>query len=148
MARIWAATAAAHFDLAHVETYDGGTDVSAFHPHAIAAMRRAGFVIDEVEPGDNPRYSVSAGPGVPTLRAFSKRFDAHDNPRHDFAAIMTCSEADEACPLVLGATLRVALPHDDPKLADGTPDEQRHYDERAREIAREMLFLFARVRPR
>jgi arsenate reductase len=36
---------------------------------------------------------------------------------------MTCSEADKNCPIVLGALDRISLPYNDPKEADGTPEE-------------------------
>jgi DNA gyrase inhibitor GyrI len=58
---------------------------------------------------------------------------------------MTCSDADEACPFVPGTSLRVAIPYEDPKKADGTPDEELRYDERCRQIAREMLYMLSRV---
>jgi hypothetical protein len=60
---------------------------------------------------------------------------------------LTCSAADEACPRVPGATLRLAIPYDDPKVADGTPDEAATYDERCAQIAHEMLFAFPAQRP-
>jgi arsenate reductase len=47
---------------------------------------------------------------------------------------------------VAGATFRISLASDDPKLADGTPAEQARYDERCRQIAREMFYLFAQLR--
>jgi hypothetical protein len=59
---------------------------------------------------------------------------------------MTCTEADGACPLVHGAALRVSLPYDDPKAADGTREETARYDERARQIALEMTYLLGRSR--
>jgi hypothetical protein len=58
---------------------------------------------------------------------------------------MTCSDADAACPIVFGAAERISIPYDDPKAADGTPDEAAVYDERCRQIAREMLYVFSRV---
>jgi len=58
---------------------------------------------------------------------------------------MTCSDADEACPFVAGAELRVPIRYDDPKAADGTPAETSAYDERCLQIATEMLYLFSRV---
>jgi hypothetical protein len=76
---------------------------------------------------------------------FSKTFDMASNPSDNFVAIMNCNEADEACPFVRGATLRISLPYDDPKLADGTPEQANRYDERTRQIAREMFYLFSRV---
>jgi len=36
---------------------------------------------------------------------------------------------------------RFALPYDDPKQSDGTPTEVKTYDERCRQIAREMLYM-------
>jgi hypothetical protein len=56
---------------------------------------------------------------------------------------MTCSDADEACPVVVGAFARYAIPYKDPKQSDGSPAELTRYAERCRQIAREMLFLFS-----
>ena len=60
---------------------------------------------------------------------------------------MTCPEADKSCPVVSGAALRVAIHFEDPKVADGTPQEASKYDERCAQIAREMFYLFSQVRP-
>jgi len=59
---------------------------------------------------------------------------------------MTCSAADEGCPVVYGAAERIAIRYDDPKEFDDTPLEAQKYDERCRQIAREMHFSIARVR--
>jgi arsenate reductase len=56
---------------------------------------------------------------------------------------MTCTSADEACPHVPGAAVRVALPYVDPKASDGTPDEAAAYDRCCEQVAREMLYLTA-----
>jgi hypothetical protein len=69
----------------------------------------------------------------------------HGAPQQNFAAVMTCSHADASCPLVMGASVRVAIPYEDPKAADGTPEETALYDARSKQIATEMLFLFSRV---
>ncbi|MCK4776283.1 MAG: protein-tyrosine-phosphatase, partial [Candidatus Krumholzibacteria bacterium] len=63
----------------------------------------------------------------------------------DFCAVMTCSQADKNCPVVVGASMRVAIPYDDPKAFDGTDQEAANYDERCRQISREMLYLFSAV---
>ena len=146
MGQLWAATAALHYGIEGVETYSGGTEATAFNPRAVATLRRAGMRIDAPPGGaDNPRYTVSLSPGGPTLEAFSKTYSEPPNPTEDFAAIMTCNEADRACPFVKGAALRVALPYVDPKEADGTPQEAATYDERSAQIATEMFWLFSRV---
>jgi hypothetical protein len=56
---------------------------------------------------------------------------------------MTCSQADAACPTVAGISFRVAIPYEDPKAFDGTMQEAQKYDERCRQISREMLWAFS-----
>ena len=146
MAQIWAQIAAAHHGIEGVETFSGGTEATAFHPQAVAALQRAGLRIDRTTEGDNPVYEVRDRTGGPAMRAYSKVFDEDPNPVEDFCAVMTCSQADEDCPVIPGAALRVAVPYEDPKLSDGTGRETEVYDERCRQIARELLYLFSRVR--
>lgn len=144
LAELWAAVAAAHFGIDGVRTYSGGTEATAFNPRAVAAIERAGFHVDNPG-GENPHYRVSFDDAGPAIECFSKTYDDPSNPREDFVAIMTCAEADEACPVVHGATLRALIRYDDPKVADGTPQEASTYDQRCLQIATEMLYLFARV---
>jgi arsenate reductase len=77
---------------------------------------------------------------------FSKKFDDDFNPKTNFAAIMTCSEADENCPFVPGAEFRKSITYTDPKEADGTNREVEVYDERCRQIATEMFYMMNLVR--
>ena len=144
MGQLWAAAAAAHFGIDEVRVYSGGTEATAFNPRAVAAMRKAGFVIEN-SGGDNPRYQVTFDRGGRATECFSKRYDDPVNPTEDFVAVMTCSEADEACPVVFGASVRAPIRYDDPKVADGTPGETLAYDERCLQIATEMLYLFSRI---
>lgn len=144
MAELWAAAAAGHFGIDGVRTFSGGTEATAFNPRAVAAMQRAGFLVRNPG-GENPRYRVTFSDDAPLLECFSKTYDDPFNPDQGFAAIMTCSDADEACPVVLGAALRARLPYEDPKLADGTPEEVSRYDARCLQIATEMLYLFSRA---
>jgi arsenate reductase len=144
MGQVWAATAAAHHGIDGVRAYSGGTEVTAFNPRAVAALQRGGFAIENPG-GANPHYLVNFAEGGPTIDCFSKPYDDSTNPPEGFAAIMTCSEADEACPIILGAALRVPLRYEDPKVADGTSGEAAAYDERCLQIATEMLYLFSRV---
>jgi arsenate reductase len=60
---------------------------------------------------------------------------------------MTCTHADENCPLVAGADVRISLPYDDPKAFDNTPLEAAKYTERVHEIGREILYAFSLVNP-
>jgi hypothetical protein len=121
--QVWAAVAASYYRVPQVVSYSGGTEATAFNPRAVAALKRAGLAINAVAPGPNPRYSVSFDDTLSPLSCFSKRYDDAENPGQGFAAIMTCSEADAACPLVPGALLRISIPYEDPKRADDTPAE-------------------------
>jgi arsenate reductase (thioredoxin) len=149
-AQLWAQAAAAHYGIAGVETFSGGTQATAFNPRAVAALRRAGFELAEPAANSqaapqNPRYLVRYQAAAPPLACFSKVYSEDGNPTSDFCAVMTCTDADQACPLVTGAAHRIRLPYDDPKIADDTPQESLTYDARCRQIAREMLFVFQQV---
>ena len=143
--QVWASAAAAYYGVDGVEAYSGGTETSAFNPRAMAALERAGFQLASPG-GDNPHVMVTYANGRPPLEAFSKKYDDPFNPKKGFAAVMTCSVADKACPIVAGASLRVGIPYDDPKAADGTPEESAVYDQRSRQIGTEMMYLFSRVK--
>jgi protein-tyrosine-phosphatase len=138
--QLWLSAAAAYYGLAGVHAFSGGTEATAFNLSAVAAMRRAGFIILGSESELNPRYVAKLGEGLPETTLFSKRYDDPANPQQGFAAIMVCSDADEACPFIPGADRRFAIRYDDPKAADGTAAEAATYDERCRQIGREMLY--------
>lgn len=138
--QLWLAAAANYYGMNNLTTYSGGTEATAFNPRAVAAMRRAGFYISGDETEKNPRYTATLGEGIEEITLFSKKYDDPANPQQGFAAIMVCSDADEACPFIPGADKRFAIRYDDPKASDGTPAEAATYDERCRQIGREMLF--------
>ncbi len=147
LCQVWAAVAAAVCGVPHVRTYSGGTEATAFNPRAVAAVRRAGFQL-QVDSGsgngENPLYLVQFSQQAAPVRCFSKVYDAPENPRQDFIAVMTCGEADENCPVIFGAK-RIALLYDDPKIADDTSEESAKYDERSDQIAAELLWVFREV---
>jgi len=144
ISQIWAAAAAVYFGLENIYTFSGGTEATAFNPRAVAAMQRAGFQIENPG-GENPHYRVAFAEKAENLECFSKTYDDPFNPQSDFAAIMTCSQADENCPFIPGAAFRLSLPYDDPKAADDTPEETDVYDERVRQIGRELFFAMQKA---
>ncbi len=144
LAQVWAQTAAAFHGHAPVKTYSGGTEATACNPRTIAALERAGFQISATAgpTEDNPLYQIRFSPQAEPIGAFSKIYDQGGNPTDGYAAILTCSDADENCPVVRGAAIRISLPFRDPKEADGTDRESETYDTRSRQIAQEMCYLF------
>ena len=144
--QIWAQALAAYHGLEGVKAFSAGTEVTAFNDRAVKALQRAGFTIAKSKDPVNPVYSVYFADDAEPIKAFSKLMNDAANPQSNFCAVMNCSQADQHCPFVQGAALRVSTPYDDPKGFDGTPQETAKYDERCRQIAREMAYLFSHVR--
>ncbi len=145
LGQVWAATAATWLGIENITTHSGGTEATACNPRTIAALERAGFHASKSE-GTNPRYAVSCSDGITPLLCFSKKYNDQTNPASDFAAIMTCSHADKNCPIIPGASARISIPYEDPKVSDNTPDEAKTYDERSFQIATEMVFVMKEVK--
>ncbi|EDP96903.1 hypothetical protein U8527_01155 [Kordia algicida OT-1] len=145
LGQLWLALAADYYKLPTIETFSGGTEATLFHPNAIAAVKRVGFEVSIEAQAKNPIYNIQWKANQEPYQAFSKRFEEAPNPTQEFAAIMVCTEADEGCPFVSGTDFRIALPFEDPKAFDGTPQEEEKYDERCRQIGTEMLYVMSKV---
>ena len=143
--QIWAKVAAAYYGFTDVETYSGGTEATAFNPHAITAMKTIGFNVINEDGKPNAVYSVQVGDTKTVIKCFSKKYNDKANPKQGFCAVMTCTEADGACPLIEGAEVRVSTPYNDPKVFDGTPQQDAMYLERSRQIATECLYVFSQI---
>jgi len=142
MSQIWAQTAAEYFGIQNVFCYSGGTEATAFNPRAVKAVEKVGFRIEKKNGTVNPVYLVYYSDSKEPLKCFSKIYSDKFNPQKDFAAIMTCSDADANCPVVLGAEARFPINYNDPKEYDGTELETIKYNERFEEIRKEMVFVF------
>lgn len=143
--QIWAAVAADFYYVQNVHTYSGGTEATAFHPNAIESLRRSGLIVQKNSEESNAKYEVSYSSERSPLICFSKVYDDPTNPQSHFAAIMTCSDAEENCPFIPGVELRIGTTYDDPKVSDNTSRQDQTYDERCRQIAREMCYVFSLV---
>ena len=141
--QIWAQTAADYFGVP-VACISGGVEVTAFNERAVASTERSGFEVEQ-RSGPNPVYVVRHSPGGDGVCAFSKVFDDPANAGGPFAAVMTCAHADEHCPLIPDAEVRLPVRYEDPKAFDGTLEEADRYDERSDQIASEMLYVFSQI---
>ncbi|TRO65250.1 low molecular weight phosphatase family protein [Christiangramia sabulilitoris] len=144
LAQVWAQAISDHFGIKTV-CFSGGTEETAFFSSAIDALRRAGFKID-ANNDTNPEIKVSYSEESNPLICYSKVFDSPVNPSDGFAALMTCSHADENCPFIQGAEIRIPLDYEDPKKFDGTPEAAGKYTERSDQIASEMIYVFENIR--
>ncbi|NMM49891.1 arsenate reductase/protein-tyrosine-phosphatase family protein [Marinigracilibium pacificum] len=148
LAQVWASVAAADRGMAdRIPAFSGGTEVTAFYPAAVNTLKDIGFEIDHIPEGDEEPeiYQVYYDKNEQPLICFSKVYDDEANPKEEFAAIMTCSSADNDCPFIPGTTCRIPLRYEDPKISDGTNNQKQVYAERSDQIALEMVYLFSNV---
>ena len=146
LSQIWAQTMAFHFGIKNVFCYSGGTEATAMFPKVGETLQNQGFQIEKLSEEKNPVYAVKFDENEHSLICFSKVFDATFNPQSHFAAIMTCSQADEGCPFIAGAEKRLPIRYDDPKAYDGTEFMDAKYAERSLEIASEMHYVFSQIK--
>lgn len=144
LSQIWAQTAADYFGV-KANCCSGGVEVTAFNERAVESLRRTGFKITR-KGDDNPVYFIFHSLEGEPISAFSKLFDDPINKAEKFAAVMTCSHADENCPFIPGTEKRIPVRYDDPKEYDDTPEEADKYDERSLQIAAEMFYTFSKIK--
>tara|TARA_R110002073_G_scaffold279026_1_gene442779 strand:- start:11962 stop:12594 length:633 start_codon:yes stop_codon:yes gene_type:complete len=146
LSQIWAQCLAAYFKIPNVVCYSGGTEATALYPLVVNTLAKSGFEITVLSEGSNPIYAINYSENEHPIIGFSKLFDARFNPKASFAAVMTCSHADENCPFIPGAEKRIPLTYDDPKEFDHTPLQSEKYEERSLQIARELNYVFSNIK--
>ncbi|MEI6263893.1 MAG: protein-tyrosine-phosphatase [Sphingobacteriia bacterium] len=144
-AQVWAQTAAAYYGISNVYCYSGGTETTAFNSNAVKALQKVGFEIKQLSEGSNPHYEIKFAADGPAINAYSKKYGDAPNPSKDYGAVLTCSQADASCPIVFGADGRFKVPYEDPKLSDGTNQQEKVYQERSMQIASEMMYVFSLI---
>ena len=146
LSQVWAQTLAHHFGVRNLSCYSGGTEATALFPMVATTLANTGFEVQMLSEGKNPVYAIKFAENEHPVICFSKTMDDAFNPTSDFAAIMTCSQADEGCPFVPGAEKRIPITYDDPKAFDNTPQQAEKYSERSKQIATEMCYIFSKIK--
>ncbi|MEL0645498.1 protein-tyrosine-phosphatase [Olleya sp. Ti.3.14] len=146
LSQIWAQTIASYFAIKNVFCYSGGTEATAVYPMVIKTLNQSGFKINALSNDKNPIYSIKYSNNEHPIIGFSKTLDDNFNPQSQFAAIMTCSQADGGCPFIAGAEQRIPITFEDPKAFDNTPQQEEKYNERSLQIATEMFFVFSQIK--
>lgn len=141
--QVWSQVASDYYRIP-AQSYSGGVEETAVNERAVASLERFGFKVTK-NGEDNPKYQVQWNVNSEPLVLFSKMYDDSINPSSDFAAIMTCSHADENCPFVAGCEKRIPIRYEDPKNFDDTPLESALYDYRSFEIATELFYIFSKI---
>lgn len=143
MTEVWAQMAAQYFQIpAHC--FSGGTVTSEVHSNTIRTLADTGFKISKSN-GSNPKYKVYFSEQHQPIILTSKLYNDPLNPKEGFAAVMTCADADESCPIVLGATARIPVLYEDPGKWDHTELEKIKYSDLNIQIASEIFWVFEKV---
>jgi arsenate reductase (thioredoxin) len=107
------------------EVFSAGTEATLVRPLAIRAMAELGIDI--------------SGQRSKTLERFrDQRFDA---------VITVCDQANEACPVLLGAKTRLHWSFPDPSTATGSDDERLAVYRQVRDAIRERIELELMAQP-
>ncbi len=146
LSQIWAQTAAYYFDINKVFCYSGGTEATAMFPVVAKTLSNQGFQIQTIAEGNNPVYAIKYSENEPPVIGFSKTYEDDFNPKSEFVAILTCSQADGSCPFIAGAEKRIPITFEDPKAFDNTPQQAEKYQERSIQIATEMFYVFSKIK--
>lgn len=146
LAQVWAQALAFHHQIKNVITYSGGTAETALFPSSAKALEAAGFEITTLAEGQNPVYCIKFSEQAHPVIGFSKTYDHAFNPKTNFAAVMTCAQADSDCPFIPGASVRISIPYEDPKAFDNTPQQAEKYWERSIQIATELHYVFSQIK--
>jgi arsenate reductase len=146
LSQVWAQTAASFYNIKNVFCYSGGTEATALFPKVAETLVNTGFEVKIISEGDNPIYAIKYNTNDHPVIGFSKRFEDDFNPQSEFAAILTCSQADGGCPFIAGAEKRIPITFDDPKAFDNTPLQTEKYQERSMQIATEFLYVFSQIK--
>lgn len=146
LSQVWAQTMACYFNVKNVQCYSGGTESTALFPVVAETLKNTGFQIETISEGKNPIYSIKYVDNEPAVIGFSKKLDDNFNPKSEFAAVMTCSQADGGCPFIVGAEKRIPITYEDPKAFDNTPQQAEKYRERSFQIATELMYIFAQIK--
>lgn len=164
--QVWATVATHYYGVKNIQTYSGGTEVTALNTNAINTLQEQGFLITTETPTPfgsaqgselnsqsiefhekqtNPKFQVHYTDDLYST-CFSKLYDDDSNPKNSFAAIMTCGSAEANCPYIPNCELRVATTYNDPKIADNTAQQKETYYNRSKEIATEIFYVFSLIK--
>ena len=77
LAQIWAKTAASYYTIKNVQSYSGGTKVTALFPKIIETLNNQGFEISIISETSNPVYAIKYDENTIPIIGFSKDMIIH-----------------------------------------------------------------------
>lgn len=144
LGQVWGFFAVDYFKLSNINTFSGGTEVTAFHRNTVKTLKQVGFTFNVTDfSHQNPVYAIDFGTDK-KLAGFSKQYHNSVN-KTPFIAVTTCDSADANCPFIPEAIGRFHMPFVDPKISDGTERQDETYLVTNKQIAGELFFVFSEV---
>lgn len=145
-AQVWAATAVYYYQVSQINCFSGGIEVTACNERTVEALQKVGFkVTSDTQEKENPVYTIMPAEDSQII-AFSKLCNDLEVVETPFAALMTCSNAEQNCPFIPEAEIRIPVKYEDPKAFDDTEKEEQMYGERCKQIAEEMFYVFSKIK--
>lgn len=145
LSQIWAQAMAFYYEISNVNCFSAGTEATALFYMVAETLKKQGFEYEKLVDATNPVYAIKFDVNEPPVIAFSKTLQHTFNPISNFAAVMTCSSANEDCPFVSGAEKRFSIQYEDPKKFDNTDEMEQRYWDKSFEIATEMAYVFSKI---
>tara|TARA_B100000886_G_C20398444_1_gene481503 strand:+ start:133 stop:756 length:624 start_codon:yes stop_codon:yes gene_type:complete len=141
----WAYVSSLYFKLDFIKPFSGGTEIDTVNLNVINSLINSGLKIEKTH-NSKVIYLLKSFKKDKGINLYSKVYDSKLNPSKHFIAIMTCSDADQMCPVIRGADKKISLPYSDPRGADNTGLEKEAYDQTCSIIAKEMFYLMKQVK--
>lgn len=145
LSQVWAQTMAHYFNIKNVFCYSGGTESTALSPLVAETLQSSGFEVNKIADGKNSIYRIKYTENEHPIIGFSKKLDDDFNPKYEFEAVMTCSQADSNCPFIAGAEIRIPITYEDPKVFDNTLQQAEEYNKVSLQIATELFYGFSQI---
>ena len=143
--QIWAYISSLYFKLDFIKPFSGGTEIDTVNLNVINSVINSGLKIEKTHKG-KAIYLLKSFKKDKGINLYSKVYNSKLNTSEHFIAIMTCSDADQMCPVIKGAYKKISLPYSDPRVADNTILEKEVYNQTCSIIAKEMFYLMKQVK--
>jgi len=143
--QVWAHVSSLYFKLNFIKPFSGGTEIDTVNLNVIKSLISSGLKIEKTHKG-KAVYLLKSFKKDKGINLYSKVYDSKLNPSKYFIAIMTCSDADQMCPVIKGADKKVFLPYPDPRTSDQTGLEKKIYGKINAVIAKEMFYLMKQLK--
>ncbi len=148
MARVWSEAAAFYFGFKGYKAYSGGIEPGEISEKTITTLEKAGFIAYRKDVEGMRVYRLKYSYNIKPVNLFTKKIRHPSNPRHEFMAVFVDENAEINVQNVAGTYKRLFLPYEDPGGHDGTGNEDEIFQNKCRQVAVEMFYVFSNLRKR